>query len=128
MVRHILLLVARLGSSGRASGGLIVEYDGLGCNDRCFPVFTVAIMRHLAAFIVRCNFGSISCSLAPALVAEFLTLVRVSYDSSSLVFSVSFLFQSCHVHIYMHIDVALRYSCYNRKPRISSTLCHISTT
>ena len=90
--------------------------------------FTVAMMRHIAAFIVWCNFGAISCSLAPALVAEFLNLVRVSYDSSSLVFSVSCLLQSCHLHIYMHIDVALRYFSYDWKPRISSTLCHTSTT
>ncbi len=109
-------------------GEFIVEYDGLGCNDRCFPVFTVAMMRHLAAFIVWCNFGSMSCSLAPALVAEFLNLVRVLYDSSSLVFSVSCMLQSCHLHIYMHVDVALRYFSYDRKPRISSTLCHTSTT
>ena len=56
-----------------ASGGG-VEYDGLGCNDRCFPVFYSCNDASFRAFIVWCIFGSSSCSLAPALVAEFMNL------------------------------------------------------
>ena len=54
-------------------GGAGVEYDGIACNDRCFLVFYSCNDGSFRAFIVWCIFGSISFSLAPALVASKLS-------------------------------------------------------